>query len=381
MSKAWIYQKHDDVEKLGEVQAPWLVGWLEPDGRRRSKTTGPGPGGKRTAQRLASKLTSELMTGTYQQKLNVPWDQFVTEYDNRILGGLDPRTRRVALDSLGHFARLMRPARVFGIDTDTIDRFTERRRVEPGKKRQSVISAATVNKDLRHVRAALVVAHDWGYLPKVPRFRMERQVKKLVRYVTPEHFAAVYAACDAATHPAGLPYPAADWWRALLVFGYMTGWRISDMLALRREDLDLKAHTAVTRGEDNKGGRDDVVRLAPVVVEHLLPLASFEPMVFPWRLTVFPLYAQFHKIQEHAGIRLVCRERHEHTPSCFLYGFHDLRRAFASVNASRMTADALQKLMRHKSYQTTQVYIDVARQIDDAVANLYVPEFLRKKDA
>jgi integrase len=57
--------------------------------------------------------------------------------------------------------------------------------------------------------------------------------------------------------PEGLPYPAADWWRGLIVAGYMTGWRISDLLGLRREDLDLEGGYAVTRFEDNKGKRDD----------------------------------------------------------------------------------------------------------------------------
>jgi hypothetical protein len=35
--------------------------------------------------------------------------------------------------------------------------------------------------------------------------------------------------------------------------------------------------------------------------------------------------------------------------------------------------------MRHKSYLTTQVYISMSRQIDDAVNVLHVPEVLRKK--
>lgn len=63
--------------------------------------------------------------------------------------------------------------------------------------------------------------------------------------------------------------------------GYMTGWRVSDMLGLRREDLDLDAATAVTRAEDNKGKRDEKVKLHPVVVDHLRKMASFDPHVFP----------------------------------------------------------------------------------------------------
>lgn len=48
------------------------------------------------------------------------------------------------------------------------------------------------------------------------------------------------------------------------------------------------------------------------------------------------------------------------------------------MNADRLTPDALQALMRHKSYQTTQVYINLARQLDAAVENLHVPEVLQE---
>ena len=85
------------------------------------------------------------------------------------------------------------------------------------------------------------------------------------------------------------------------------------------------------------------------------------------------------RIQQKAGIDLSCRGNHVHTPHCHVYGFHDFRRAFATMNADKLTPDALQTLMRHKSYQTTQVYINMARQMDAAVAGLHVPEVLRAK--
>ena len=53
------------------------------------------------------------------------------------------------------------------------------------------------------------------------------------------------------------------------------------------------------------------------------------------------------------------------------YGFCDLRRAFATMNAHRLTASAFQELMRHKSYTTTLKYINMARQMDEAVAVLH----------
>ena len=44
------------------------------------------------------------------------------------------------------------------------------------------------------------------------------------------------------------------------------------------------------------------------------------------------------------------------------------------MNADKLTPDALQTLMQHKDYQTTQRYINLARQLNPAVANLYVPD-------
>ena len=47
------------------------------------------------------------------------------------------------------------------------------------------------------------------------------------------------------------------------------------------------------------------------------------------------------------------------------------------MNAPTLSGDALQALMRHKSYATTQLYINMARQLDSAVEALHVPEVLR----
>jgi integrase len=157
----------------------------------------------------------------------------------------------------------------------------------------------------------------------------------------------------------------------------MTGWRISELLALRRSDVDLNQGTAITRAEDNKGGRDEQIKLHPVVVEHLRRLAAFDVVMFPWRRTRRALYDEFARIQELAGICLECGGNHEHTRFCHVYGFHDFRRAFATMNADRLTADALQALMRHKSYLPTQRYINMARQIDKAVEVLHVPDVLK----
>ncbi len=52
--------------------------------------------------------------------------------------------------------------------------------------------------------------------------------------------------------------------------------------------------------------------------------------------------------------------------------------AFVTMHANRLKPDAFQALMRHKSYQATQVSINMARHLDRAVAGLHVPEVLRE---
>jgi integrase len=51
------------------------------------------------------------------------------------------------------------------------------------------------------------------------------------------------------------------------------------------------------------------------------------------------------------------------------------------MNADRLTGDALQAMMRHKSYTTTQRYIAAARQLDQSAEAPYIPDLELKKAA
>jgi integrase len=381
MAKVWVFQAREDIAKWGEDKAAWYVGWYEPDGRRRKKSYGPGFLGHKRAEKEKHRLEEELLTGNYQTRTRKPWNEFRQEYETKVLARKAGATRTLTRLALDHFERLIKPIRVFGLRTEHMDEFITKRSTERGKKPGSLVSPCTVNKELRHIKAALAVALEWNYLAKLPKFRSVRELGKIPSYVTGDHFAVIYRTCDKAKKPGDIPnVRPVDWWQALLVTGYLTGWRIGDMLALRKDRLDLEAGTAFSRAEDNKGKRDELIKLHPVIIEHLRRLdgAQFtSPLVFPWNANRGSLYRQFARIQELAGIHLPCDEAHEHSRYCYVYGFHDLRRAFATYNADKLTPDALQKLMRHRSYQTTQKYINLARQMDAAVASLYVPEVLK----
>lgn len=382
MGKVWIYQDDKQVKKHGAAAASWYVGWYDPDGKRRCQSCGAGAKGKSAAAKLCRKIAAELLEGTYaRSNEKKTWKEFRDEYEQQILDSLAPNTRRQVINALNHFERIVNPRLMKSIKTQAIDIYRAQRRAEGGKKRESIVSRATVNKELRHLRAVLRKARKWGYIDAIVDFDFEKEPKKLPQFVTPEHFAAIYKACDVAKVPEGATYHAADWWRGLIVMAYMTGWRISELMGLTRDDLDLEKGEAITRADVNKGKRDEAVKLHPVVVAHLAKLKGFTPKVFSWRQSQYRLMAEFASIQEAAGIHLTCQGKHEHTRYCHVYGFHDLRRAFATMNAAKLTPDALQALMRHKSYQTTQRYINMSRQLDAAVDSLHVPEFLKGKQA
>jgi integrase len=373
--RAWVFQDCRQKKKLGD-KAPWSAGWVDPEGRKRSKRIGS----KSRAEKYARKKEGELAAGTYETEIRKKWNEFKPEYERRILALMPPQTQEVILQSLEKFREIVKPVKVATIRTATIDDFIAKRREERGRKPGSKVSPATINKDLRHLKAALRIAQEWGYLPKVPKIRMVKEPKKLPRFVTPEHFADMYGACDVAVRPAVQDYSAVDWWRGVLMFAYMTGWRISEIVGtLTWDDVSLDDAHAVTRHGDNKGKRDERVPLHSVVIEHLRKLVDLGPLVFPWSHGRTMLYKEFNRIQDAAGINLPCPEKHEHTDACHRYGFHDLRRAFATMNADRLTGDSLQALMRHKSYQTTQRYINMARQLDQSVKVLYVPDVQTKE--
>jgi integrase len=371
--RAWLFQDHRQKQKLGD-DAPWNVGWIDPDGKRRSKSIGT----KSRAEKFARKIEGQLEAGTYRPASAKTWSDFRAEHTQRILPRLAVKTRQSIEATLNHFERICNPAKVGSIKTATIDEFISRRQADPGRKPGSVVSPATVNHDLRHLKAVLRIAHEWGYLPTVPKFRKLRELDQIGRVITVEHFEAIYKACHCATMPKHMPCEPVDWWRAILVYALTTGWRIDEILSLRREDLDLETGAILTRAADNKGRRDAIDHLPATTIAHVRPVIGQQPLVFYWPHDRRTLWEEFTRIQKAAGIHLPCREAREHecTDACHIYGFHSLRRGYATLNVDSMPTPVLQKKMRHRSFTTTLRYIGLADKMKKAADAVYIPKFL-----
>ncbi|MDZ4689541.1 MAG: tyrosine-type recombinase/integrase [Planctomycetaceae bacterium] len=385
--RAWIKQLSQQVAKHGKRAASWYCVWNEPTGRRRMRSCGPGPAGRKLAAKLAEQLNAAMTLGTYQAEQTPPspsWDSFAGQFVHQMHGcRLSSITEAEA--SLNTFARVLKlgAVPVSSITPQHVADFIAQRSKERGRKPGSVVSPATVAKDLRVIKSALRAAVRAKLLAEIPVVKMPRLDSKLHRAVSDQHFAAMYAAADTMTLPA-LPHcTAAEFWRGLLVFVYMSGFRIGATLAIEWRDVDLEAATVLCRAEVSKGRRDNVVALHDVVIEHLRPLELSSNLdassVFAWPFDRTKLTDTLHALQAAAGIDLPCIIPRPHgcTVACHRYGWHDFRRAFACNNATRLPATVLQHLMQHRSFQTTKLYVQLAEQLRPTLQNLHVPAALQ----
>ena len=159
-----------------------------------------------------------------------------------------------------------------------------------------------------------------------------------------------------------------DTYRAWFLTLAHTGLRVSELLALRLEDLDLEAGRAMVRG--GKPRHDRVVYLTPVLIESLIRYLALRPDL-PGELRVFILHERsptdrtirkrLAKLGQQAGVH-VYPHKLSHTVATRL------------VNQG-MPTQSLRKLLGHQNLSTTQLYARIYdetlyRQFKDAMSSL-----------
>lgn len=371
MASVLVFQRKKQVEKLGLRTASWICQWREPSGRIRSKSFGKGSEAKRTAERYAKKLEAELLLGQYEEVKRQTWDEFILKFETLVMANMGGRNHSTYSLALRHFKRIMKPNRTMMITTEFIDRFIAVRSREPGQKAGTEISPATLHKELACLRAVFRKAKRWGYIEEVPEIAFPVLPKKLKSHISSDEFAAIYSECDVAKLPRVPNVNPGDWWRGILTVFFLTGWRMSQVLAIRWDHIDLDEFTILSPNDANKGNRDEFLPVHPIIVDHLTALrGSFSDLVFPFDRSIKRMFDTFHAIQKAAGIVPKNRDGY--------YGFHDLRRGFATLNADKMDLFQLRDLMQHKSLKTTEIYVQMARRLQQPVDQIVVPDILKK---
>ena len=214
-------------------------------------------------------------------------------------------------------------------------------KLKPSESKEA-LSPKTVNNHLGMLRKALNLANEMGVLPHVPRFKMLKTQRGKIEFL---EFEEVPRFLDAASSE----------WRPMLTTAVKTGLRLGELLALKWEDIDLKAGRLFVRRNlwqdiegSPKGGQAREVPLSPEAAN--------------------VLRAQFHmrcdyvfdidgKRRSHSmckdTVPRVCRR----AGLAKRLTFHDLRHTFASHLVMRgVPLVAVKEYLGHADIQTTMIY-------------------------
>ena len=128
-------------------------------------------------------------------------------------------------------------------------------------------------------------------------------------------------------------------WKVAFLFGFAAGLRISEVVKLKKEDIDFNKGQIFIG--DAKGGKDRIVPIPKgLMPKHLKHL--------PMKCGARALQSAFKKCAEKAGLLKTKPELH----------FHSLRHGFGSkCGGSGMPIPYLRDLMGHENISTTNIYL------------------------
>ena len=338
---------------------PLLLYYVDPQsGREVSKSADTTD--KRQAERAASRWEAELLE--HRGADGTSWDWFVERFENEHLSALPAKTGEGYSTALNHFRRLIKLERLSAVTTSTISTF-QSKLVQEGRP------ITTVASYLTHLRAAFNWASRVGMIRKAPDVRIPRVGKRKLmrsRPITRGEFQQMHDEAD------GEPEI-----QRFLELLWLSGLRLQEACRLSWDrpplviDLEAVPYPALLFYlEGHKAGDDDMTPLTPDFHQWLLktPKAKRHGLVAP----VLNSSGKARPAKK-IGIRVS-----EIGEACKIAvndlgkfaSAHDFRRAFGTRWAEKVRPVTLQRLMRHKSIETTLRYY-VGLTVADAGAELW----------
>jgi integrase len=157
-------------------------------------------------------------------------DALKTDYENNA---------RRSLRSLGFRLKPLRET--FGQDK-ALDVNAARIAQYVGKRLKAGKARATVNRELAALKRSFALAVEQERLSSAPKIKMLTEAAPRQGFVNPGDFAAIVEA---------LP----DELRDLARFGYLTGWRVGEIVTLAWSDVDREGQRITLRSEHSKNGQ------------------------------------------------------------------------------------------------------------------------------
>jgi integrase len=349
MSGSHSSEKHITVwaQKFGD--RPYdVLQWHDPaTGKRKSKSAGTC--NPIAVERARAALEYELNHGLYKEASAMSWERFRGLFEDEYFPNCRPETRKVYIAVFDHFERICSPTSLRAITARTISAFAAGLWKSPGRGGNATMSPWTVKVRLAFLRTALNWAAQQKLLPEAPAFPVAKVPKKRPQPVPAESFERLLAkAPDQQT-------------KAFLLCGWLAGLRRNEALALEREPsdvspwLDLARDRIVLPGAFTKATEDQWVPLDPELRQALEELPRQGKKVFRFLnylgepLTPSGVSLMLTKLARAAGVKMSMKT---------------LRRGFGCRYAGEVSAQVLQKLMRHSNISIT---MDFYANVDDAV--------------
>lgn len=211
------------------------------------------------------------------------------------------------------------------------------------------ITLATVAKDRAQLAGMWGLAARRRLVSEFPTLPPIRSPERVPQAWTLEQMQALMTAIGGLRKNVG-KYPARVWWRALIHVMWDTGERVSAVMHVRIENLDVKRAMLTIPAELRKNKtRDLVFQLAPDTLRALLPLVDGEEdhkrPIFAWPTWPSHIYWHYNKILKRAGLPTDSRSK-----------FHRIRKTVATHY--KMAGGDATALLDHSSPAVTRKYID-----------------------
>jgi integrase len=330
-----------------------MLQWHDPDtGKRRSKSAGTSHRG--LAEMKRTDLEYQLNHGLHQEASRMTWEKFRELFEDEHVAGTRPGTRHNYKLTLDAFERLCRPGQLRSVTERTVSAFLAALRREPGVKPGTLMQAGTIKIRMQFLHTALVWAAGQKFLPECPRFPAVKVPRRKPSPVAVEAFERLLArAPDRQTH-------------VFLLCGWLAGLRLGEALALEWDEtaeapwLDLARGRIWLPAGFVKAVEDQWVPLDLDLREALESLPRHGRKVFHFveersgkPVGLKAVGNRITELARAAGVRMTMKT---------------LRQGFGCRYAGQVSAQVLQRLMRHSNIRVTMdYYANVDAAVEDAV--------------
>lgn len=312
---------------------------------------------RRGAEEFERRIRQQLLDGTFDQEADKPINEiptfaafaaeFLSTYVKTNNKPSEVHTKEMILRV--HLTPAFGRLRLDEVDARSIERYK-------AGKLTGGLTPKTVNNHLTVLRRLLVLASEWGLLPSVPRIKWLKAPEPAFDFLVFEEADRLMAHAD-------------EDWRPMITVALKTGLRLGELLALRWEDVDLKAgrimvRRAVARGiiGTPKSGKSREVALSGEAIRALksyrhlkgeLVFCRADGSLFGKEMCKHPLW----RACKRAGLRLI--------------GWHVLRHTFASHLAMRgAPLKSVQELLGHSTIEMTMRYAHLAPAVNRQAVEL-----------